>query len=245
MINQPTVIVEESFQTAWIAATRLLAENNWGMRNLVVQISDPGQLEPGLHAQVSQFATSAKVLGPKAVAYTIFPHNLYQKQGTAKKLFAAYNRPGGFFDHVQAMVPHQWGTYFRRMTNYETADGTVNQLEEILTAIQSDPRVFKGAFCMVIQVPGGETKRRRGGPCLNYVAVQRAEGKKAELGLLAIYRSHDFLERAYGNYWGLCNLLNFMAKETKSKPGPLTCISSVAYVPGQKQKLEKFLGTLP
>ena len=215
------------------------------MRNLVVQISDPRQLEPGLHDHVCRFAASAKVLGPKAVAYTIFPHNLYRTQRTATNLFKAYNRPGGLFDHVQSKVPHQWGTYFRRMTNYETAGGTVNQLDEIITAIQTDPRVFKGAFCIVIQVPGGETKRRRGGPCLNYIAVQRAEGKNAELGLLAVYRSHDFLERAYGNYWGLCNLLNFMAKETKSKPGPLTCISSVAYVPGQKRKLEQFLATLP
>jgi hypothetical protein len=245
MINQPTVIVESSFQSAWVAAARLLAKNNWGLRNLVVQISDPRQLEPVLHEQVCQFAASAKVLGPKAVAYTIFPHNLYRKQGTAKNLFTAYNRPDGFFDHVQSMVPHQWGTYFRRMTNYKTTGDPVNQLDEIITAIRSDARVFKGAFCIVIQVPGGETKRRRGGPCLNYIAVQRAEGKSAELGLLAVYRSHDFLERAYGNYWGLCNLLNFMAKETKSQPGPLTCVSSVAYVPGQKRKLEKFLGTLP
>ena len=80
---------------------------------------------------------------------------------------------------------------------------------------------------------------------MNYIAVQRAEGNNAELGLLAVYRSHDFLERAYGNYWGLCNLLNFMAKETKSLPGPLTCVSSAAYVPGQKRSLEQFLGTLP
>ncbi len=245
MIDQPQVIVASSFQTAWINAARLLADNGWEIRNLVVQITNPRQFDREFHERFCEFAASVPVLAPKDVAYTVFPHELYRKRRTSQRLYAAYNRSGGLYDRTLSRVPNSWGTYFRRMTCYETPERVVNQLDQTIRAIRDDDRVFKGAFCIVIQVPGGETKRRRGGPCLNYIAVQRAGGSRAELGLLAVYRSHDFLVRAYGNYWGLCNLLCFLARETRSQPGPLTCVSSVAYVPGKKRKLSAFLGTLP
>jgi hypothetical protein len=65
------------------------------------------------------------------------------------------------------------------------------------------------------------------------------------LGVLAVYRNHDFLQKAYGNYWALCNLLCFLAKETNTIAGPLTCVSSHAYVEGkQRRALWKFLEEL-
>ena len=153
-------------------------------------------------------------LGPKHVAYTIFPHRLHAKCGTAAKLYNAYNRPKGLCERVVRRANNHWGTYFQRITAYPTSNGPVNQLDKIITAIRSDPNTFSAAFAMVIQKPGGETTRRLGGPCLNYVAVQLDAGPPLTLGLLCTYRNHDFLERAYGNYWGLSNLLRFMANET-------------------------------
>ena len=121
----------------------------------------------------------------------------------------------------------------------------MNQLDNIITAIRKDANTFSAAFVMVIQTPGGETTRRLGGPCLNYLAVQLDVGPPLTLGLLCTYRNHDFLERAYGNYWGLCNLLRFMADETGAQPGPLTCISSRAFVVNHKAELKNLLDSLP
>jgi hypothetical protein len=245
MIDQPKVIVAESFQAAWLAAARKVQDNGWKYHNLVVQISDPAHFDSPFHDKFCTFAKGIPVLSPKDVAYTIFPHGLYQKRRTRKALYEAYARKGGLYARTLARRPHSWGTYFHRMIAYETPAGPINQLEQIISAVRSDGRVFKGAFSMVIQTPGGETRRRRGGPCLNYIAVQRTEGEDSELGLLCVYRSHDFLERVYGNYWGLCNLLNFMAKESGSKPGALTCISSLAFVPSHKVEFREFLATFP
>ena len=97
------------------------------------------------------------------------------------------------------------------MTHYNGPDGTVNQLNNIIAAIRDRENLSKAAYTIVIQEPGGETVRPLGGPCLNYIAVQAEPGQAGQpltLGLLAVYRNHDFLERAYGNYWGLCNLLD-------------------------------------
>ena len=59
--------------------------------------------------------------------------------------------------------------------------------------------------------------------------------------MLAVYRNHDFLERAYGNYWGLCNLTGFLAPEVDATPGPITCVSSHAYVSEKKTALKAFV----
>jgi thymidylate synthase len=245
MIDAPHVINVASFQDAWIAAARHVRQNHWAVRNLVVQIADPTAFRQALHERMSKFASHVGVLGPKHVAYTIFPHRLHAKCGTAAKLYNAYNRPKGLCERVVRRANNHWGTYFQRITAYPTSNGPVNQLDRIIAAIRSDPNTFSAAFAMVIQKPGGETTRRLGGPCLNYVAVQLDAGPPLTLGLLCTYRNHDFLERAYGNYWGLCNLLRFMADESGAQPGPLTCISSRAFVDKHKGDLKTLLDDLP
>jgi len=177
------------------------------------------------------------------VAYTIFPHGLYQKIGNFRELFKAYNRSNGLYERVQRRKP-SWGTYFRRMTHYDKTGGVVNQLGNIIEAIRTRQKVSKAAYTVVIQNPGAETVRPRGGPCLNSFAVQIEPGNPLVLGLLAFYRNHDFLERAYGNYWGLCNLLRFLSEEVGATLGPLTCVSSHAYVSQSKAALKVFVETL-
>lgn len=134
------------------------------------------------------------------------------------------------------------GTYFRRMTHYDGGGAPVNQLENIISALTTRENVTKAALTVVIQKPGSETTRPLGGPCLNYLAIQAERNEQTTLGMLAVYRNHDFLQKAYGNYWGLCNLLCFLAKETNTIAGPLTCVSSHAYVEGkQRRALRRFL----
>lgn len=240
MINEPEMVVKEGFQSAWLAVVRLLMGSQWDLRNLVVQIRNPGLFDQEFHERMETFAHAEGMLGPKHVAYTIFPHRLYEHTGGAPALFSAYNRPHGFYDRVKT----GWGTYFRRMTSYKTADGRVNQLDNIISAMRGRQNVGRAAYTVVISRPGGETVRPVGGPCLNYLAIQGERGRgnqSLELGLLAVYRNHDFLERAYGNYWGLCNLLVFLAREVGGKVGPLTCVSSHAYVSEKKSSLRRHI----
>jgi len=240
MINEPVSIVSDDFQNAWLNAVRRLMNSCWELRNLVVQVRNPHALEQSLHDEVEAFAKAQGILRPKQVAYTIFPHKLYERKGDATRLFAAYNNTRGMFDRVKT----GWGTYFRRMTNYETRKGPVNQLENIIRAIRGRENLSRAAYTVLIQVPGGETVRPLGGPCLNYIAIQAEPAQRHRrlmIGLLAVYRNHDFLERAYGNYWGLCNLLMFLAREVRATPGPLTCVSSHAYVGAKKMALRRFV----
>ena len=244
MINAPVALVHAGFQSAWLDVARRLAGSHWELRNLIVQIQDTGAFHKGVDAQFAAFARDQGLLGAKHVAYTIFPHGLYADGQNAAGVFRAYNRPNGLYDRLHRKT-HDWGTYFRRMTQYPGRDGPVNQLDNIIGAIRDRANLSKAAYTVVIQKPGGETIRPLGGPCLNYLAVQAEPGNPLQLGLLAVYRNHDFLKRAYGNYWGLCNLLRFLAKEVGGDPGPLTCVSSHAYVDQKKTALKAFVEGLP
>ena len=240
MINAPVTIVKEGFQEAWLEVVGALVRSQWELRNLVVQIRNPAQIDKALNDRVGDFARAQDLLAPRHVAYTIFPHRLYGGGRNADAVFASYNRKDGLYERLHRRKK-DWGTYFRRMTHYEGKKGNVvNQLGNIIAALRDRGNVSKAAYTIVIQHPGGETIRPLGGPCLNYLAVQ-AESDPFTVGLMAVYRNHDFLERAYGNYWGLCNLVAFIANEVRAAPGPLTCVSSHAYVDGNKTALRAFV----
>jgi thymidylate synthase len=126
------------------------------------------------------------------------------------------------------------------MINYEIGNTIVNQLDNIIEAINNRERKSRAAYTIIIEKPGGETIRPLGAPCLNYLAVQY-DNTDDSISLLATYRNHDFLKRAYGNYFGLCKLIKFIADSTNTKPGRLTCISSHAYIENNKSNVQKFL----
>jgi hypothetical protein len=240
----PILIQEPNFQLAWVSATRALMSNRWNVKSLAVHIANITSFDESLHYRYENFCQNHGLLGPKHVAYTIFPHGLYNRYNNADSLFEAYNRPGGFYDRLRHRARGGWGTYFRRMTYYETPGGITNQLGSIVRCINERNNLYVAAYTMIIQKPGGETVRPRGGPCLNYLAVQMEPSQQNTLGLLAVYRNQDFLNRAYGNYWGLCNLLHFLSDQTACLPGSLTCISSNAYVSALMGDLSSLLEAL-
>lgn len=242
-MDKPVLVVRESFQEAWIDVAKILCERGWNIQNLMVSIQKPEMLDNALHESFVAFADNNDLIKPKDVAYTIFPHKLYDHCGNATKLFSQYNKPNGMYDRLRKRPHRGWGTYFRRMTHYKTFDIIQNQLDNIIKAINDRDRVCKAAYTIVIEHPGGETVRPLGAPCLNYLAVQ-LDPDTQKMGLLAVYRNHDFFERAYGNYWGLCNLLKFMARETHFEPGALTCVSSHAYINKSKREFKGFVQSL-
>lgn len=240
-MTTPHLIEQKSFQTAWLSAVDHLSSVGWSTYNLIVSITQPSQLDAHLHADVGAFCTDRGLKTPKQVAYTIFPDGLYERYHAAEPLFRRYNSAGGLYSRLNHIKRERWGTYFRRLTHYPSAGGSVNQLGKIIQCINSRPNVYKAAYTMVIPEPGRETAMPRGGPCLNYVSVQMDPTTPPTVGLLAVYRNHDFLNRAYGNYWGLSNLLRFVATETGSQTGRLTCVSSHAYVDDHRGDLRTFV----
>lgn len=238
----PKVIVNDSFQIAWIDAIKHLDSQGWDTWNLNVYINDPTLFDDRLDKIITNFTKENNILLPKHVAYTIFPYKQYKGKGTANELYKKYI--DRFYPWAIRRANNRWGTYFYRMIHYEQNNNIQNQLDNIIKAINNRTNLLRASYTIQIPYPGSETIRPRGGPCLNYLAIQILPKPINKLGLLAIYRNHEFFERAYGNYLGLCNLIKFISEETGFLPGPLTCISSHAYIPYRKSSLRKLIKSL-
>ena len=237
-MQPPLVVVAPTIQSAYLRALAVLRDAGWQRFNLVVQVDDPEAFDEAEHLRLEALAAECGCKTPKQVAYTIFPHHLWATTASADHLYEKYHER--FLPRVNAHR-HDWGTYFGRMTRYTNGGPATNQLKEIIQAMKSDPVVWKAAHWMIVPYPGPETRMRMSQPCLNYIAFQLEPGHPRRVSLLAVYRNHFFLERAYGNYWGLANLLGFVAGETGYAVGSLTCVSSHAEVEGHKRAIRTFL----
>ena len=241
VMNTPHLIINDSFQHCWIQAIKFLQRNRWDCFNLIVHIKEPLIFYSDINEKIISFAKSNNFLTPKHVAYTIFPQGLYRVKGSASKLYRSYNR---IAPNLIRKSNNKWGTYFQRMISYKRDNNIINQLQNIIEKINTRQSTSKAAYTIVIEEAGNETVRKMGAPCLNYIAIQLESGSPRKISMLCTYRNHDFLQRAYGNYLGLCNLLKFLAEETDSAVGTITCISSHAYVCGKITELNQLLRSL-
>lgn len=235
-MNLPIVIQAEDCGTAWANAVIALKENSWNVWNMVVTITQPCGDNQKAYLRMTEFSQRHRLITPKHVLHTIFPKQYYKGQHAKERMYKYYEK---YYKMTRKMPHSGWGTYFKRMTSYKTADGQVyDQLDSIINHINQRQKNYKAGHFMIIPQVGGESNRLMGSPCLNYVTVQvENDGRGRRISLLAVYRNHDFRERAYGNYLGLCALLNYICVETNSAIGFVTCVSSHAYAPSDKSEL--------
>jgi hypothetical protein len=88
-----------------------------------------------------------------------------------------------------------------------------------------DPILSSPAASMAVFAPG--RRSTRGFPCLSHISVTLVE---ETLHMSAVYRNHDFMGRAYGNYLGLGRVLHFLSTESGYSVGELLCVSTHAAV---------------
>lgn len=222
---------------AWLQAVQHILHRGGECLNLMVTIENPLNVEQSIHKAYEELLFNHGLLTLKQVTYTIFPRSLYlQVDRDANRLFESYNRNGGVYARLRSRYRQRfrWGSYFRRMTHYPVIakDGhpvIVNQLGDIISMLQKRTRLYKAAYTISIQIPGVDGRTIMGGPCLNYIALQ-LQSHTRTLSLLAVYRNHDFIQRAYGNYLGLGYLMEFLCDQTGCSLGRLNCLSSHASI---------------
>ena len=236
-MNEIIVVNEENFQKAWAKVVLELKKNNWKAWNVIVRINNPLDIDQSMHKRMENFAQQRGLVGQNQVAYTIFPYKLYHRQSRDD----FYKQYWKYYDAFHLRSYANWGdTYFARMIRYPDNGLEIDQLGTIIDSIKNR-KVNNGAsYVMVIPYPQKDVRRKMGAPCLNYITVQvELVNNKRIINLCAVYRNHNFRERAYGNYYGLGKLIEYIAIETRSEVGALTCLSSHAYVDNDKIYLEK------
>jgi len=205
----------------------------------------------------------ANVQSMHTVANTVFPISLYRPgtNGAASRFIA--NALKGEQNRSHA-TRRQWGTYLGRLVAYPARDGgTTNQLAVNLDRLSGKDREWSDLYEVPITTPDGDhddpdweerepdfaatvgavlhgdtrlDARRRGGPCLAHISLTLEDGV---VSMLALYRRHSYITRAYGNFLGLARLLYFLAHESGHDVGNLLVVTGHATVdaPGRGELL--------
>lgn len=234
MNTEPQIVKAASVVEAWSAAAQLLVRE--GDRfNLNVHITDPASLNesdvaPFCHKRVSP-SISKSVYD---VANTIFPAASILHSGDLNQFFTHYQ---AVYARGQRRHPQAWGTYFLRLVAF--GKGKENQLRKAIHGLATWNSRPRAAFVLHLSSTELDNPRTLGAPCWQYAQFIRSGDDV--LSLSAVYRSHDYFQKALGNFVGLTRLLRFVCDHTRMTPGTLTCLSTYASLQGQKAKTRRLL----
>jgi len=160
-------------------------------------------------------------------ASTIFPQSLADGH---KSIFDRFDK---IWRYVKKDSQNHKGHYFRRLTAFNEKSGRpVNQLKHIIdtyNGVEGIRRPVHRRSALIASTfdPSIDHTAQvlRGFPCLQQIClIPKRNGK---MTLNAIYAMQHLADRGYGNYLGLRNLGNFMAKEMGLELDEINCIASV------------------
>jgi thymidylate synthase len=208
---------------AWKQASKAVLKNKeHRIRNLIVEIEHPTTFS---RAWLTKFDPKSVGASDRVsvVAKVLFPYSGKKPSETRTQFYERWNRALKK-NKAKKRLRAPWGTYFDRLVNF---DGCENQLEAIIHALSAWGMKPEAALVAHTSSPTLDTIKPIGSPCLQYLEV--LWGRDDVIDLVAVYRNHDFLKKALGNYIGLGQLLQFIASESGKKPGRLICHSVRAY----------------
>lgn len=161
----------------------------------------------------------------REVIKTIFPYDLAERVQDRQRLYHEYLRR---HDRAMHYVRNRgtWGTYFERLVRFPDHPAT-NQLETAIGKLLTWQNRSGTGLVFHLSTPARDTPRPRGGPCWHFGEIVWHQGNR--LDLVAVYRNHDFFNKALGNFIGLGQLLNFICAASGKTPGRLLCHSVHAY----------------
>jgi thymidylate synthase len=235
MVSQPVLVCGDSITEGWRASTELLLKD--GDRfNVAVHIKEPTDYDEQEITALDPRRIRPAVKSVFDVANTIFPRGRGHEGDT----------PNAFCDHYRttyergrSRMPTAWGTYFQRLVSF--GEEKRNQLTKIIACMNEWNAKPRAAFVIHLSSAQLDNPRPLGAPCWQYGQFIRTDDEV--LSLSVMYRSHDYFQKALGNFLGLARLLAFVCHHTGQTPGTLTCLSTYAYVGATKAQAKALLAT--
>lgn len=227
--------------SAWLNASNLLMKSpDQRLSNLCVAIENPMVDNTAIRDELRAFRSKCMRAGRKsphdvdAVARTIFPSEFYRAAAPDPEAHL-YTLAEMTRSALRSHPKNSRGTYFERLVAYPpTSDGNepTNQLAGVLKWLRRAAKAgdqYGNKYELAVFHPVRDTNLQ-GFPCLSSVSLTLSRGI---LSATALYRSQYFIDRAYGNFLGLGNLLSFLAAESGFKSGELLCVASHARIETQ------------
>lgn len=221
---------ENAFEAWSAAAEHLLSVSGAHQSNLVIEITSPTQFDPGWMQKLDSRKVHAKGENPNDVANTIFPAATWRRSADRADLYRRYEAA-----HARSSNK-RWGTYFLRLIKFGSLQ--VNQLDrgiEVLNNWDNEPGT---AIVFHLSSPETDKPQPLGGPCLQLCQLQAWNGR---IDMTAVYRNHDYFNKAFANFIGLGRLLEFICAESGRTTGKLVCHSGHAYFSQGKMSADRLL----
>jgi hypothetical protein len=180
--------------------------------------------EPAIRHALDATLAANKLQSCETVSNTIFPNSLWNAAAPAKQLYDRYRKI--LPKLIKASRKNQRGLYFDRLTS-GGPPGKENQLDFILSTYKGRAGVRRSALQLAIFDPARDhsTAAQLGFPCLQHVTIAPTEDG---ISLNAFYATQYIVERAYGNYLGLCRLGRFVAHELSKPLVRMTCFTGIS-----------------
>jgi hypothetical protein len=232
--------------------------------HLVTCIDDPVSETPRIREAVDALLGDLDLSTVKTVANTIFPAEMAARSQDHADLAARYSR---VYPVLRRLHPgNRLGTYFGRIVAHPALGGEHDQLGELIRRLNTELRTRgpkSARYEMNISGPGdpvgpapssrledavdagpvhiyavGRDTSPMGFPCLSFCSFQ-LDGDL--LHLVAHYRYQYLVQRGYGNYLGLGQLLGYVSAITGLRPGQLMIVAGIAAVDAPRYRIAQVL----
>jgi hypothetical protein len=235
-----------NLSVAWARALRLAsAPGHNEVGPLIVSVTGfdtEGEFEEnhGIRAALDVLLANEGKQSVDTVANTIFPMSMWNPAKARQRLFDRY---ASVLSRIRgASHKNTYGTYFGRMIT-GGPKGCENQLDFAITTYLSRSSVRRSILQIGVFDPSRDhsASAQRGFPCLQHVTFGPVDGG---LCVNAFYATQYLVERAYGNYVGLCRLGRFAAHELGLPLRRVTCFTGIAECEMGKHKVKNVLSMI-
>lgn len=202
--------------------------------------ADRVEEEPRIRAALESLLAKAGKQKIDTVANTIFPESMWNPNAGRKLLFDRYTRVAPQLR--KASRKNSRGIYFERMISGGPA-GHENQLDFAISTYLARGGVRRSILQVGIFDPTRDhsAAAQLGFPCLQHLTFAPTD---TGLSVNAFYATQYMVERAYGNYVGICRLGRFVAHEMKLPLVRVTCCTGIAECEMPKTKLSRLFSTI-
>ncbi len=219
----PVLVTGRDCVEAWEQVVRRL-NHVPGRReaNTMVHIQEPTNTDERCLARFNPRAVKLQGDNAHDVANTLFPAKTLRNLKPSEDLYSRYAKAY----RRGAIRKFAWGTYFGRLTTFGAK--RVNQLDRAIESARHWQNNHRSVLTFHLSSAETDGIRVRGGPCLQYIQLNCPT--KHTVDAVAVYRAHDYFNKALGNFIGLSRILQFFALQTGRTAGSLTVLSIDAFL---------------
>lgn len=227
-------IEADTIAEGWLKGCKhLLSTPEWIDTTVILHINNPSLVrrqDRDVAAKLDTFLAKHQQYSNHTVAETIFPGYEYVRRGV-DGVYKTY--PDETYPAI-AELPEvkKWGTYAHRILRRVDRE-TGEQYNPLAKCVEKmlDKKPKRAAyevglgFDLATYDDDADRGDRMGLPCLSHLSFKFID---KSVHLTALYRSHYYIHRGYGNLLGLARLQGFVTDQVKGTSGPLVCHSTLA-----------------